>query len=119
VGTVSFGIGYLVCTLLVGKRDFLVRLLENPNLLEHESFTDLLWAAFHLTEELDARGGFHGLPDTDRQHLAGDVKRVYSQLALQWLAYMEHLKTDYPYLFSLALRMNPFDPNTSPVVSQA
>ena len=29
---------------MVKKRDFLLRLLENPNLLEHESFTDLLWA---------------------------------------------------------------------------
>ena len=27
-------------------------LLENPNLLEHASFTDLLWAVSHLTEEL-------------------------------------------------------------------
>ena len=40
---------------LVGRREFLLRLLENPNLLEHESFTDLLWAMFHLTEELGHR----------------------------------------------------------------
>jgi hypothetical protein len=26
---------------------------------------------------------------------------------------MEHLKNDYPYLFSLAVRTNPFDPNAS------
>ena len=32
---------------LVGKRNFLLRLLENGNLLEHESFTDMLWAVFH------------------------------------------------------------------------
>ena len=25
----------------------------------------------------------------------------------------EHLKNDYPYLFSLAVRTNPFDPNAS------
>ncbi len=37
---------------LFEKRDFLLRLLENPNLLEHESFSELLWAVFHLTEEL-------------------------------------------------------------------
>ena len=104
---------------LVEKRNFLVRLLENPNLLEHESFTDLLWAIFHLTEELDARPGFEDMPDTDRRHLTGDAKRVYGKLALQWLDYMEHLRTGYPYLFSLALRMNPFDPSASPVVSEA
>jgi hypothetical protein len=40
---------------LIEKRDFLLRLLENPNVLEHESFTDLLRAVFHLTEELEFR----------------------------------------------------------------
>jgi hypothetical protein len=28
---------------------------------------------------------------------------------LEWLDYMRYLKKDYPYLFSLALRLNPFD----------
>jgi hypothetical protein len=28
----------------------------------------------------------------------------------QWTGYMRHLKHDYPFLFSLALRTNPFDP---------
>ena len=32
--------------------DFLMRLIENPNLLEHENFTQLLRAVFHLAEEL-------------------------------------------------------------------
>ncbi len=40
---------------LVTKRDFLLRLLENQNLLEHESFTNVLWAVFHLAEELEVR----------------------------------------------------------------
>lgn len=30
------------------KRMFVLGLLENPNLLEHDRFTDLLWAATHL-----------------------------------------------------------------------
>ena len=38
---------------LMGKRRFLLALLENPNLLEHETFTDSLRAVFHLTEELE------------------------------------------------------------------
>ena len=32
---------------------------------------------------------------------------------------MPHLKTSYPYLFSLALRTNPFDPEASAVISKA
>ena len=95
---------------LIEKRDFLLRLLENPNLLEHESFSELLWAVFHLTEELASRNDFNDLPESDLQHLSGDIKRAYVLLISQWLSYMQHLQEDYPYLFSLALRTNPFDP---------
>jgi hypothetical protein len=103
-------------SLLVAKRDFMVRLLENPLLLEHESFTDLLWAVFHLTEELDCRPGFTALPAPDLAHLAGDSARAYERVVSQWLDYMKHLKKNYPYLFSLALRLNPFNPEPSVLV---
>jgi len=95
------------------KRQFLLNLLENPNLLEHESFTNLLWAVFHLTEELTFRRSLNGLPETDCQHLAGDIRRAYHLLIIEWLYYMKHLKANYPYLFSLAVRTNPFDANAS------
>ncbi|MDP8213696.1 MAG: hypothetical protein RAO92_09715 [Candidatus Euphemobacter frigidus] len=101
---------------LVRKMDFLLRLLENPNLLEHESFTELLWAVFHLTEELAHRKDVSRLPDTDRQHLIGDINRVYGLLVNQWFDYMKHLKGHYPYLYSLAMRINPFDQEASPIV---
>jgi hypothetical protein len=101
---------------LAGKRDFLLRLLENPVLLEHESFTALLRAVFHLAEELERRQDFKDLPDTDIKHLEDDINRAYSHLALQWLSYMQYLKKHYPYLFSFALRTNPFDQKASPIV---
>jgi len=103
-------------SLLIGKRDFMVRLLENPLLLEHESFTDLLWAVFHLTEELASRDDLSNLPDTDYRHIEGDMGRAYVLLGNEWLEYMAHLKKNYPYLFSLAIRLNPFDPCASVVV---
>jgi hypothetical protein len=101
---------------LLEKRDFLLRLLENPNLLEHDSFASLLLAVFHLTEELAQRGDLSRLSPPDREHLAADVQRGYVLLIKEWLAYMAHLKTHYPYLFSLALRTNPFDPFATPEV---
>jgi len=102
---------------LVSKRAFMLRLLENPNLLEHDRFTDLLWAVFHLTEELAFRGDkLKDLPESDYGHLAGDLKRAYSQLASEWIAYTTHLKESYPFLFSLAARVNPMNPDASPVV---
>ncbi len=104
-------------TFLLQKRSFLLRLLENPNLLEHERFTDLLWATFHLTEELEARDTIKGLPESDLGHIAGDIQRVYSHLSAEWVCYVENLKSNYPYLFSLVVRMNPFKEHISPVVS--
>lgn len=92
---------------LSGKRDFLLRLLENPNLLEHETFTDLLWAVFHLHDELAHRTDLAGLHQADCAHISNDMKRAYMLLLAEWLIYMNHLKSDYPYLYSLAVRTNP------------
>jgi hypothetical protein len=47
-----------------------------------------------------------------------DIKRVYQLLVREWLSHMEHLKSDYPYLFSLAVRTNPFNPEASAEVKQ-
>jgi hypothetical protein len=96
---------------LVSKRDFLLRLLENPNLLEHASFTDALWAVFHVAEELENRSNLSGLSAADLAHLSYDLKRAYAALAGEWLDYIRHLKLTYPYLYSLAVRLNPLDPN--------
>jgi hypothetical protein len=101
---------------LLGRRDFMIRLLENPMLLEHESFTDILWAVFHLAEELDARKDLHVLPVSDMKHITGDMSRAYERLAGGWLSYMRHLEKNYPYLFSLAARLNPFEEEADPTV---
>ena len=101
---------------LIAKRSFLVGLLENQNLLEHEQFTDLLWAVFHLVEELEARQSFAAMPKTDSDHINGDIKRAFGYLSREWVFYMKHLKKDYPYLFSLAVRLNPMIDNPDPQV---
>ncbi|MCX5837949.1 MAG: hypothetical protein NTW71_05450 [Deltaproteobacteria bacterium] len=101
---------------LIVQREFLLRLLENPNLLEHDTFTGLLMAVFHLTEELASRSDVQKLSEADRLHIAGDMKRVYGLLAAEWLDYMQHLRENYPYLFSFAMRTNPFDPSASPEI---
>lgn len=101
---------------LSSRRDLLLRLFENPMLLEHEAFTDCLHAVSHLAEELASRGDLRDLPESDLQHLGGDVRRAYGLLVGRWLDYMKYLKENYPYLFSLAMRTNPFDTEASPVV---
>jgi len=103
-------------TFLIQERTFLLRLLENPNLLEHELFADLLWATTHFTEELEARPSLKNLPESDLEHLANDINRMYRHLASEWVSYVEHLKSNYPYLFSLVLRTHPFQEHPSAVV---
>jgi hypothetical protein len=103
---------------LKSKHSFLVRLLENPILLENQRFTDLLWGVFHLSEELNFRPSLQNLPETDVAHLKTDLRRAYSQIVSEWIIYTEHLKEKYPFLFSLAARTNPLNPKASPVVQE-
>ena len=98
---------------LIEKHSFYHIMLQNQNLLEHETFSDMLWAVFHLMDEMIARDSLSELPQADLQHLSLDIKRAYSTLLIEWINYMEHLQTEYPYLFSLAVRKNPFDKNRS------
>ncbi|MGB5823940.1 MAG: hypothetical protein WBH44_07670 [Proteocatella sp.] len=93
---------------LLLKRDFLLKLLENPNLLEHETFTHLLTSVFHLEEELYSRD-LTKLRDCEKEHIEVDIKRVYETIVSQWLMYMKHLKNTFPYLFATAMLNNPFD----------
>jgi hypothetical protein len=116
IGSAQTGIDSRNCDMdplrrfICAKRDFLLALLGNPTLLEHERFTEMLWAVFHLMDELQSRSELRDLPDPDMDHLTLDMRRAYSQLLAEWLEHVRHLKSVYPYLYSLAVRTNPFDP---------
>ncbi len=94
------------------RRRIIMGLMENPNLLEHESFTDMFLAVQHLCEELSMRKHLTKISASDTKHLAGDMKRAYAALVVEWISYMRHLKKEYPYLYSLAVRTNPFNPDS-------
>lgn len=98
---------------MIAKRSFMLGLLQNPNLLEHDKFTDLLWAVLHLAEELTARPDLCNLPPADVEHIYVDINRAFGHLIAEWLQYMKHLRDNYPYLYSLAIRTNPFNPEAS------
>jgi hypothetical protein len=101
--------------LLVHTRDLQLQILQNPSLSEHDEFSNLLLAVFHLTAELSYRKDYQNLPENDLIHLAGDTERIYRMLFFQWIGYMQHLKNHYPFLFSLAMRTNPFDRDATPL----
>lgn len=98
------------------RADMLLRLIENPIIQEHEHFTELLRAVFHLRDELSHRNNLSELLDSDRKHLEGDISRAYKLLIFEWLRYLHYIKNNYGYLFSLAIRTNPFDPGATIVV---
>jgi hypothetical protein len=93
--------------LLREHRHFMLALVENPGLLEHERFTELMWAVLHVDDELAARDSLTDLGAADLEHLGLDIGRAYTQLVRQWLDYMEHLSRHYPFLYSLAVRTSP------------
>ena len=102
---------------LLTDRSFLLSLLGNSNLLEHDEFSEMLWAVFHLMDELALRENLGSLPQKDCDHLSLDIKRAYSAMIIQWLSYLEHMKSDFPYMFLMAVRTNPFDPDADPVIT--
>ena len=102
--------------ILTDKRMLFLNMLQNSTLLEHDTFSDMLWAVFHIMDELVSREDLQSLPSTDLDHLSIDIKRAYRTLLIEWIHYLGHLKTDYPYLFSLAIRKNPFDDGKNVVI---
>lgn len=96
--------------IITGKRDFLMELIENPNIIEKDSFANLLLAIFHLNDELELRTNLDKINSKDLDHLINDINRIYSHLTYEWIKYLEYLNKNYPYMSSLAIRTNPFNP---------
>lgn len=96
-----------LAAMLAQKKDQVLRLFENANLLEHDRFTDMLWAVYHVHDELRSRSSLTDLPASDLKHLSGDMQRAIQLLLIEWLESMRQLKTRYPYLYSLAIRKSP------------
>lgn len=105
-------------TLLAGKREFIINLINNPNLLEKEEFTGLINAILHLDEELEHRTDLAMVNDSDFGHLNGDMQRVYSKLVYEWVYYLRYLHKHYPYMIALIIRTNPFDNDASVYVNE-
>lgn len=90
------------------KRPFVVRLLENPTLLEHDRLSEILWSVTHIMDELALRPDVDCLASDVGRHIADDLRRAFGLLGAEWLNYLNHLKNDYPYMFESALKLGPF-----------
>ncbi len=96
-----------LASILKSNRGFLATLLQNPVLLEHDTFTNLLQSLFHLEEEFTRRLDMYDLSDQDEAHIKSDIETAYIALLVQWIDYMGHLWKSYPNLFMFAIATNP------------
>ncbi|MDO5824652.1 hypothetical protein [Methanobrevibacter sp.] len=104
--------------LLADKREFIINLINNPNLLEKEEFTNLMNSILHLDEELEHRKDLALVNESDFQHLNVDMDRVYNILIREWIYYLKYLNKNYPYMIALMIRTNPFDKDASVYVTE-
>ncbi len=89
---------------LSANKSIILSLFKNPNLLEHDDFTEMLWSVFHIFDELRSRPSLENLPEQDMNHLSIDIKRGYQFILIELIYCMKQQKAKYPYLFSLTLR---------------
>lgn len=93
--------------ILLKNKETLINLMGNDNILEHETFTDLLMSIMHLRDEIIFMK-HNTFDDNAMIHLQVDISRVYKNITMQWVKYLYHLEKNYPYLYKNAIQVNPF-----------
>lgn len=99
-----------LCTIkniLVEHSNLFVTLISNESILQHQIFTDLLMSVIHLRDEIIFMEKDNRL-ELNINHLENDVIRVYKNISMQWISYLEYLQKSYPFLYNNAIRVNPF-----------
>ncbi|MGL5756266.1 MAG: hypothetical protein ACRCYC_13135 [Paraclostridium sp.] len=92
---------------LVENNNLFVTLISNESILNHQIFTDLLMSVIHLRDEIIFMEKDNGI-EMNINHLENDVIRVYKNITIQWVYYLEYLNKSYPFLYNNAIRVNPF-----------
>lgn len=93
--------------ILVEHNNLFVTLISNESILQHQIFTDLLMSVIHLRDEIIFIEKDKGL-ELNINHVENDVIRVYKNISIQWISYLEYLQKSYPFLYNNAIRVNPF-----------
>lgn len=93
--------------LLVNNSTLFINLIGNESVHQHEIFTDLLMSIIHLRDEILFWQN-DKYDELDILHLENDIIRVYKNITIQWIDYLEYLSKNYPFLYNNAVRLNPF-----------
>ncbi len=97
---------------LMEHKEFAINLLDNPAIIEHETFTDLLWNVLHVTEELRRVSNFRKLSAEDYKDLKGDIEKLYRLLIYEWVNYVQYLRRRHPHIFVYEVKTNPLIPHS-------
>ncbi len=93
---------------LENRHKYFLKVIENPALMDHEGFTDLILAMYHLWEELDFRTDLYQLSEQDKQALCAIISQIYRLLTHEWLLNVSYTKRHHESRFAGAVRTNPF-----------
>ncbi|MDD5922790.1 MAG: hypothetical protein PUC44_06395 [Eubacteriales bacterium] len=85
--------------LLEGWETELMILSSNPLLLEHETFTELLFGLFQLMDEFRLRGNYENLNEDAVSHMGEDFSRVLRLLLLCAFENRKYTQENFPVFY--------------------
>lgn len=88
--------------LLEGSRTELLILGSNPDLMEAECFTQLLWGCFHLLDEYRLRGDWAALKAEDISHFEEDFAQVLKLILVNNIDNAAYLRANFPNFYGAA-----------------
>ena len=91
-------------------KSVLTNIITDPNVLEHEEGTQLLWRVYNLSYELNIHADKMGNKEESesiRKLISEEALRVYRMLSIEWLNYMEFLQNRFPHFYKTLLITRP------------
>ena len=96
---------------LLNNKEFAISLLDNPAIIEHEAFTELLWNVLHVTDELRRIPSFENIDREDYLDIKGDLEKLYKLLIYEWIRYVQYLRIRHHHIFVYEAKTNPLIPH--------
>jgi len=88
-------------TLLLNKKDFLLKVFTNAGTFESGSITYIFHTLLNLIDNLERQKKNN---DYSHFHLVVNIDKLYTILIYQWLNYMRYLNNHYPDYYSAIVR---------------
>ena len=88
---------------MMEKKQDLITLSGNNNLMDQDDFTQLLGGLFHLLDEFSLRGSFEELSESDISHMNDDFARVLILLGTNLAASAEFQRKHFPDFYQKAI----------------